>query len=259
MRVISVNLNGIRAAGRKGFYAWLEKQDADVICMQETKAQMDKLDDELYRPAGYHCAFHDAIRPGYSGVGIYSRIKPKKVTTGLGWPCADDEGRYIQFDFPTFSVASIYLPSGSSGDHRQEFKEEFLESFLPLLKGFRRRRRPFILCGDLNIVHREIDIRNFRQNQKTSGCLPHERAWLDEVFDEVGLVDAFRVVEPGPDHYTWWSNRGQAWAKNVGWRIDYQVITPNLKSAVRGASIYKDERFSDHAPLIIDYDFAVDE
>ncbi len=258
MRVISLNLNGIRAAQRKGFLPWLYKQKADVICLQETKAQTHQLDEELLAPKGYQAFFHDAEKKGYSGVAIYTRIKPDKVHTRLGWDSADTEGRYIQTDFGKLSVISLYLPSGTSGDERQAIKIDFMDRFMPLLKKMRRQRRKYIICGDWNIAHKKIDIKNWRGNQKNSGFLPEERAWLDTLFYEVGFVDAFRVVNEEADQYTWWSNRGQAWAKNVGWRIDYQVVSPSLRDSVREVSIYKKERFSDHAPLIIDYDHSVD-
>lgn len=254
MRVMSVNVNGLRAAARKGFFEWLPRQNADVICVQETRAPLEMLESEPFQLAGYHSAFHVAQKKGYSGVGIYSRKKPLKIEMGLGWACADNEGRFIQFDFPGFNVASLYLPSGSSGEHKQVNKEEFMELFLPKLKEWIKTDKPLILCGDFNIVHKEIDIKNFNQNQATSGCLPHERAWLDTLFEQVGWVDAFRVVEKGAEQYTWWSNRGRAWDNNVGWRIDYQVVSPQLRERVKSASIYKGERFSDHAPLIVDYD-----
>jgi exodeoxyribonuclease-3 len=253
MRIISVNLNGIRAAERKGFFTWMLKQDADVVCLQETKAQEDQLPPEVYHPPGYHTYFHDAVKKGYSGVGLYCRKKPDRVIRGLGWPDFDAEGRFIEADFGDLSVISLYLPSGSSGDIRQTAKFDFMARFTPVLEAMRRKKREYIICGDWNIVHKEIDIKNFKSNQKNSGCLPEERAWLDKLFGSMGFVDAFRVVDPRSEQYTWWSNRGQAWDKNVGWRIDYQVITPGLKDKVKAASIYKDERFSDHAPLIIDY------
>ncbi|MCH9644285.1 MAG: exodeoxyribonuclease III [Gammaproteobacteria bacterium] len=255
MQVISYNVNGIRAAGRKGFYDWLKRQKADVVCLQETKAQMAHLPDDLYRPSEFHCHFHDAEKKGYSGVGIYSRQEPDKVTTGLGWHHADTEGRYIQADFGNLSVVSIYLPSGSSKEERQLIKFEFMDYYMKVLKKQIKSGREFIICGDWNIVHKEIDIKNFKSNQKNSGCLPEERAWLDDVFNKVGFVDAFRVVNEKPEQYTWWSNRGRARENNVGWRIDYQVITPGLKDKVTGAKVYKNKWFSDHAPLIIDYDF----
>jgi exodeoxyribonuclease III len=254
MRVISVNVNGIRATARKGFYEWLAKQKADIVCLQETKAQMEHLPDEVFRPKGYHAYFHDAEKRGYSGVGIYSKIKPKKVIKGLGWQCPDQEGRYIQADFDGLSVVSIYLPSGTSGDERQNIKYDFMDRYYKILQKNRRSKKHYIICGDWNIVHKEIDIKNFKSNQKHSGCLPEERAWLDDVFNKIGLVDAFRVINQKSDQYTWWSNRGRAWEKNVGWRIDYQVVSPSLKDKIKAAKIYKDQRFSDHAPLIIDYD-----
>jgi exodeoxyribonuclease-3 len=254
LRVISANLNGIRAAARKGFFDWLPKQNADIICLQETKAQMEHLRDEIFRPQGYYCYFDDAIKKGYSGVGIYSRVEPDKVTTGLGWPIADDEGRYIQADFKDLSVASLYMPSGTSGDERQAHKYEFMDKYMHKLKEIRQDNKHFIICGDWNIAHKNIDIKNWRGNQKNSGFLPEERAWLDTLFGDVGMVDAFRVVNQEEDQYTWWSNRGQARANNVGWRIDYQVVTPSLKDKILSTSIYKDENFSDHAPLILDYD-----
>jgi len=249
LKIISVNVNGIRAATRKGFFDWLKKQKADVICIQETKAQMDVLGKENFELLGYHHYFHDAEKKGYSGVGIYCRRDPDKIITGLGWPHADEEGRYIQADFGKLSVASLYMPSGSSAEARQKIKFDFMDEYFKVLKKQIKMKRDFIICGDWNIVHKEIDIKNFKSNQKNSGCLPEERAWLDDVFNEIGFVDAFRVVNQKPDQYTWWSNRGRAWDNNVGWRIDYQVVTPNLGKRVQKASIYKKERFSDHAPL----------
>lgn len=255
MRVISINLNGIRAAKRKGYLEWLHAQQADFICMQETKAQMEHLDDRDLWPEGYYHCFADAKKKGYSGVGIYAKQKPTKIITQLGFDVADNEGRYVQFDYPDLSVVSLYLPSGSSGDERQAVKFAFMDFYKKLLQKQIKQKRQFIICGDWNIVHKEIDIKNFKSNQKNSGCLPEERAWLDDLFTQVGFVDAFREVNQEPHQYTWWSNRGQAWANNVGWRIDYQVVSPGLREAVKAAYIYKDERFSDHAPLIIDYDF----
>jgi exodeoxyribonuclease III len=260
MRIITANLNGIRSAANKGFFEWLAQQKADLLCVQETKAQEHQLEAEKHYPEGYHAYFCDAQKKGYSGVAIYSRREPEKVTIGLGegFEDMDAEGRFIQADFQSkkgkFSVISLYLPSGSSGDERQQVKFSFMQRFEERLKKMRRQKREYIICGDWNIVHKEIDIRNFRSNQKNSGCLPEERAWLDKLFGPMGYVDAFRVVEPGPDLYTWWSNRGNARANNVGWRIDYQVITPGLRDAVKRAAIYREKFFSDHAPLTIDYE-----
>ncbi|MDR3478870.1 MAG: exodeoxyribonuclease III [Gammaproteobacteria bacterium] len=255
MRVISANLNGIRSAARKGFFEWMQKQDADVICVQEIKAQEADLQAELFRPQGYHTHFHCAEKKGYSGVGIFSKKEPKQIITGLGWTEADTEGRYIEADYGHFSVASLYLPSGTSGDERQAIKFDFLDRYAKHLMELKKQSREYIICGDWNIAHRQIDLKNWRGNQKNSGFLPEERAWMDALFGELGFVDAFRQINQEANQYTWWSNRGQAWAKNVGWRIDYQVITPGLKDKVKSAIIYKDERFSDHAPLIMDYDF----
>lgn len=255
MRVITMNLNGIRSAAKKGFYDWLKKQNADFVCLQETKAQMLELTDGLYKPEGYHCYFSDAVKKGYSGVGLYSKKNPDRVIHKLGWKCPDDEGRFVRADFGNLSVISLYLPSGSSGEHRQLEKFDFMERFLKVLREFEKSKRDFIICGDWNIVHKEIDIKNFKSNQKTSGCLPEERAWIDALFTKEGFVDAFRVINHEKDQYTWWSNRGAAYAKNVGWRIDYQIISESLKSKVKSVSIYKDQKFSDHAPLIVDYEF----
>ena len=252
-KIITCNTNGIRAAARKGFFDWLAGQQADVVCIQETKAQEDPLSDPVFMPVGYHCYYNDAQKKGYSGTALYSRVKPRDVVTRLGWEPLDSEGRYLQADFRDVSVISLYLPSGSSSDAAQERKDLFLERFLEHLRKLRRKRREFIICADWNICHKEIDLKNWRANQKNSGFLPRERAWLDTLFDELGYVDSFRLVNQQPDQYTWWSNRGQAWAKNVGWRLDYQVITPGLAARVSSADIYKDERFSDHAPHIMEY------
>jgi exodeoxyribonuclease III len=254
MRIISANLNGIRSAHRKGFHLWLAKQRADVVCLQETKAQVAQLTDEVRSPGRWHTYYADAEKKGYSGVALFCRQEPDKITTGFGFDEFDREGRYIQADFGKLSVSSVYLPSGSSGDHRQQVKFEFMDKFMPWLAKRRKDSREYIVCGDWNIAHRNIDLKNWRSNQKNSGFLPAERAWLDRLFDEVGYVDAFRQINQQEEQYTWWSNRGQAWENNVGWRLDYQIITPGLAERVRKASIYKKNRFSDHAPLIIDYD-----
>jgi exodeoxyribonuclease-3 len=254
MRIITLNTNGIRSASRKGFFEWLQKQHADVVCIQETKAQEHQLNGD-FCPPGFHCYYHDAEKKGYSGVAIFSRVKPKKVIKGLGWHDIDVEGRYIEAQFDNLSVISLYMHSGSSGEERQNVKFDFMARFMPYLQKLRRKRREYIICGDFNIAHKKIDIKNWRGNQKNSGFLPEERAWMDQLFDEEGYVDAFRVVDEREHQYTWWSNRGNAWDNNTGWRIDYQVITPNLKTTVKKAAIYKDERFSDHAPLTIDYDY----
>jgi exodeoxyribonuclease-3 len=254
MRIITLNVNGIRSAAKKGFYDWLAGQRADVVCLQETRAQVAGLQDETFRPVGFHYYFHDAEKPGYSGVALYARREADDVVRGLGWPDVDAEGRYLEARFGRLSVVSLYLPSGSSSEERQAVKLRFMERFMPYLKSLRRKRRQYVICGDWNIAHKPIDLKNWRANQKNSGFLPEERAWMDELFGTAGFVDAFRVMSQEAEQYTWWSNRGQAWAKNVGWRIDYQVTTPGLRDKVSGAAIYKAQRFSDHAPLTIDYD-----
>jgi exodeoxyribonuclease-3 len=255
-RVITLNANGIRAAARKGFFDWLAEQDADVVCIQETKAQEHQLSDGVYCPDGYHCFYEDAEKKGYSGVAIYTRHEPRRVVRGYGDPEFDREGRYLEVQLDGVNVVSLYLPSGSSSEERQEAKYRCMASFTEHLKKLKRRRSETIICGDWNIVHTEADIRNWKQNQKNSGCLPEERAWLDQVFGDLGWADAFRSIEQEPEQYTWWSNRGRAWDNNVGWRIDYQVVTPGLGSKVLRTAVYKNQRFSDHAPLTTDYDWS---
>ena len=225
-----------------------------AACVQELKAQDADLDDVMRAPGAYRGYFHCAEKKGYSGVAIYSREKPLTVVAGHGSKEFDGEGRYIEARFKDLSVISLYLPSGSSSEERQQAKFRFLAEFMPYLRALKRKKRDYILCGDWNIAHKEIDLRNWRSNRKNSGFLPEERAWLDELFDDVKYVDAFREVNAEPDQYTWWSNRGQAWSNNVGWRIDYHVLSPGLRGSVRSAEIYKAQRFSDHAPLTVTYD-----
>jgi exodeoxyribonuclease-3 len=256
-KIITCNTNGIRSAQRKGFFQWLEKEQADVVCIQETKAQVDQLSDPVFSPAGYHCYYNDAIKKGYSGTALYSKVKPKQVTASLGWDPADSEGRYLQADYKGLSVISLYLPSGSSSEEVLQKKLRFMDLFMQHLQGLRKKRREVIICADWNICHQQIDLKNWRPNRKNSGFLPVERAWLDKLYDEVGYVDSFRVVNSQPEQYTWWSNRGQARANNVGWRLDYQVISPKLVDKVQSAAIYTDERFSDHAPQTMEYDLDI--
>jgi exodeoxyribonuclease-3 len=257
-KIITCNTNGIRAASRKGFFEWMQSESPDVVCIQETKAQQDQLTDPLFHPSGYHCYYNDAIKKGYSGTALYSKVKPQRVIRSLGWDPADSEGRYLQADFKGLSVISLYLPSGSSGDAAQQRKVLFMGHFMEHLRALRRKRREYIICADWNICHKEIDLKNWRPNRKNSGFLPEERAWLDVLYDEVGWVDSFRLVNQESDQYTWWSNRGQAWAKNVGWRLDYQMITPKLAPKVLSASVYREERFSDHAPHTMEYDLDIE-
>jgi exodeoxyribonuclease-3 len=254
MRIITLNCNGIRASARKGLFDWLPEQNADVVCLQEVRAPADVVVDAPYQMPGYHCYYSSAERKGYSGVALLSKRRPEKVVEGLGWADMDPEARYLEARYPGLSVVSVYFPSGSAKDERQMVKMDFLHRFLAHLKSLRRKRREYVICGDLNIAHKEIDLKNWRSNQKNSGFLPEERAWMDQLFGPAGFVDAFRVVSKEAEQYTWWSNRGQAWAKNVGWRLDYQVVTPKLEASVKKAHIFTEQRFSDHAPLIMDYD-----
>lgn len=256
MRVITINTNGIRAAARKGMFSWLESQDADVVCIQETKAQQHQLSDEVFHPPGYVSAFSDAEKKGYSGTAIYTRKPPRRFVTKLGWDPADSEGRYVRADYDSLSVISLYMPSGSSGEAAQQKKDVFLEKIYPHFVELKAQGRELIICADWNMCHREIDLKNWRANRKNSGFLPHERAWLDRLFDEAGFVDAFREINQEAV-YTWWSNRGQAYANNVGWRLDYQVVTPGLVPAIRDAWVYNEQRFSDHAPFIMDYEISL--
>lgn len=257
MRIITVNTNGIRAAAKKGFFEWLALQEADVVCIQETKAQIDQLKDPVFHPEGYHCYYNDAEKKGYSGVALYCRQEPDEVIVGMGFDELDTEGRYLEARFGKLSVMSLYMPSGSAKEERQAVKYRGMDFFLPKMKGLRDEGRDFVICGDWNIAHKNEDIKNWRGNKKNSGFLPEERAWLDTLFDEEGFVDAFRELEQEEHEYTWWSNRGQAWANNTGWRIDYHILSPSLKGTVEATSIYREERFSDHAPLTIDYNYEI--
>ena len=253
MKIISFNANGLRSAASKGFFDWFRTQDADVLCLQETKAQEHQLGDSLFRPDGYRAWFKDAEKKGYSGVAIYSRREPDEVRTSLGWAPFDDEGRYIEARFGNLSVVSIYVPSGSSGDERQQFKFKVMDWITPIFDEWLKSGRDYVICGDWNIVHTRKDIRNWTSNQKNSGCLPAERAWLDKLFLKDGWVDSYRHLKPEAEDYTWWSNRGAARANNVGWRIDYQVVTPTLRDRLKACAITATPRFSDHAPFAVDY------
>ena len=253
MRIITLNCNGIRAAARKGFFNWLATVDADIVCLQETKAQIDQLTDPIFHPDNFHSYYFDAERKGYAGTALYCRAKPLKITKGLGFEIADSEGSYLQADFNGFSVASLYLPSGSAGEERQARKLAVMGQFMQHMKMLRNDDREYIICGDWNICHKEIDLKNWKANKKNSGFLPEERQWLDELYYELGFIDAFRMVNQEADQYSWWSNRGQARAKNVGWSLDYHVISSGLRNKVMSAEIYTDQNFSDHAPVILDY------
>ena len=256
MKIITLNLNGIRSAARKGFYDWLPRQKADFVCLQELRAHEIDLDDQMKSPKGYFGNFSYANKKGYSGVAIYSKEKPNKIISKIGIPEIDDEGRYIEIDLDKIIIISVYFPSGSSGEERQIFKYKVLDKILVILKKKIKLRKDVVVCGDFNIAHNEIDLKNFKGNKRNSGFLPEEREWLSYLFFKVGWVDVFRNLysDKGEGGYTWWSNRGRAWAKNVGWRIDYQITSSKLARKARKATVFKKIRFSDHAPLIIDYD-----
>ena len=255
MRIVSFNANGVRSAASKGFFDWFAAQDADVLCLQETKAQEHQLTAPGFVPPGYKAWFRDATtKKGYSGVAIYARREPDEVRTGLGWAPFDDEGRYIEARFGNLSVVSFYIPSGSSGELRQDFKFQVMEWLRPILHHWLHSGRDYVLCGDWNIVRSELDIRNWKSNQKNSGCLPAERDWLNGLCSgDACWVDAYRALHADGRDYTWWSNRGAARANDVGWRIDYQFVTPSLRDKLRACSIHPAPRFSDHAPFVVDY------
>jgi exodeoxyribonuclease-3 len=262
LRLVSLNLNGIRSAANKGWVEWAEKSAVDCMGVQELKAQAADLGGRFDQVAGLQGHFHYADKKGYSGVGLYTRRTPSDVITGIGEPEFDAEGRYVEARFDTpqrkLSIISCYFPSGSSSDERQQAKFRFLALFYPYLE-LLKATREFILVGDVNIAHREIDLKNWKSNQKNSGFLPEERAWMSRALDELGLVDVHRTLRPDDtgEAYTWWSNRGQAWANNVGWRIDYHLATPALAALARTASVYKAQRFSDHAPLTVEYELSL--
>ncbi|MEY4285223.1 MAG: Exodeoxyribonuclease, partial [Pseudomonadota bacterium] len=261
-KLTSLNLNGIRSAARKGVEAWLEKASPDCICVQEIKAQAPDVVGSFDTLAGLTGHFHYAEKKGYSGVGVYTRHEPSDVIMGFDGGEFDAEGRYVELRFDTpsqkLSIISSYFPSGSSGPERQDAKYRFLAAMYPHLQALKKERE-FVLCGDINIAHKEADLKNWKGNLKNSGFLPEERAWMTKLTSEGGVVDVYRQLEPDTTDacYTWWSNRGQAWANNVGWRLDYHLATPNLAPHAKAAEIFKAERFSDHAPITIDYDFSL--
>jgi exodeoxyribonuclease-3 len=231
-------------------------QDADIVCIQETKAQEHQLPPEALDLPDFTAAFVDAQKKGYSGVAIFARRPPDRIVRGLGIEEYDVEGRFVRMDFGDLTVASLYVPSGTTGPARQAVKEAFLDRFIAVLAQMKAEGRRFIVCGDYNIAHRDIDVFDPKSCARTTGFLPQERAWFDDVIDRVGWVDAFRAVNPEPRQFSWWSNFPGAYERNLGWRIDYQLVTPNLTPAIRAASIFREERFSDHAPVTIDYDLA---
>ncbi len=255
MRIISVNCNGIRSATNKGLLTWLKRQKPDMVCLQELKANVEHIPEEWTKWKNYHAYFHPAEKKGYSGVGVVTKIKPDRVIIGLDIPEIDAEGRYLRLDFGNLSVMSLYMNSGSASEAAQAKKNNFMAKFLPILRDLKATGREIIICGDWNIAHKEIDLKNWRGNKKNSGFLPEERAWLTTLFDDVGYVDVFRTLNPLPDQYTWWSARGAARENNVGWRIDYHIATPAVAATAEYTRIFTTEAFSDHAPLSIDYTF----
>ena len=259
LRIITLNLNGIRSAWRKGVMPWIAAQGADFVCLQELKAQEADLDAEMRAPCGFRAYYHCAEKKGYSGVGLWCRREPDALVEGIGNAEFDAEGRYLRADFGRLSVVSLYLPSGSSSPERQEAKFRFMALFYPHLANLAASGRDVVVCGDWNIAHQEIDLKNWKSNAKNSGFLPEERAWVGRVLSEGGWRDVYRQLYPQATEecYTWWSNRGQAWTKNVGWRLDYQLATPVFAATAQVAAIYKGERFSDHAPLAVDYGYAL--
>jgi exodeoxyribonuclease-3 len=261
-KLTSLNLNGIRSAASKGVETWLAQSKPDCICLQEVKAQAADVQGRFEQLAGLAGHFHFAEKKGYSGVAAFTRHAPSDVIVGYGSPEFDAEGRYVELRFDTprrkLSIISCYFPSGSSGEERQQAKFRFLDELDPHLARLKTQRE-FILCGDVNIAHKEQDLKNWKGNRKNSGFLPEERAWMTKLLNETGLVDVYRRLQPDATEaaYTWWSNRGQAYAKNVGWRLDYHLATPGLAQLARSEAIYKTEKFSDHAPITVEYDLAI--
>jgi len=253
MRVINYNVNGLRSAVRKGFLDWVMAQDADIICLQETR--LAGKETEITLP-GYHAYYAHAEKPGYSGVALWTRREPDQIITNWGYAPSQSEGRYIAALYGSEYIASIYMPSGTSGEARQEQKYAFMHAYLVYLQHLQKTTPHILVAGDWNIAHTCRDIKNWKSNQDHTGFLPEERAWLDRLFQEVGYKDAFRLVNDAEDQYTWWSNRGRARENNVGWRIDYQVASPTLAALARTAEVYKETWFSDHAPLTMDYDLS---
>ena len=261
MRIVTLNCNGLRATARKGFFDWLPASKADVVCLQETRITREQLDAHPdAHPENWRVVLNPASRPGYSGVGFYLAREPDAIFDQLGDATFDDEGRYLEARYGNLSVVSMYLPSGSAKSERQDEKMRILEWLTPILREWHASGREYIVCGDVNIAHTERDLKNWRGNRKNSGFLPEERAWLDTVFDDLGWVDTFRSLHPETEGeaYTWWSQRGQARAKNVGWRIDYQIATPGVAKTLQAMHVHTADNLSDHAPLIADYDWPLE-
>ena len=252
-KIISYNVNGIRAAEKKGFLEWLQQASPDIICLQETKAQPEQLDDTLLKPEGYHTYWYSAEKKGYSGVALFTKEKPKHIEYGMGIESYDSEGRILRADFEGYSVISAYFPSGTSGEERQAVKDQFLEDFLPYANELRKTHPNLIISGDYNIAHTAIDIHNPVSNKNSSGFLPHERAWMTR-YIESGFVDSFRQLNPDAQEYSWWSFRANARANNKGWRIDYQMVSEPLAGKCRSAAIFGNIVHSDHCPILLEID-----
>lgn len=249
IKLASANVNGIRSAKDKGFFEYMREADLDIVCVQELKGRLDKLPEDVKNPEGYHAFLFPAERPGYSGVGIYSKKKPLEVVKGCEIPLFNEEGRLIRAIFEDLVVFSLYMPSGSNSEERQEVKFQMMDAFFPLLEKYLKDYENVVVCGDFNIAHQRIDIKNDKANEKNSGFLPEEREWMGKVLDS-GWMDSFRLLHPEVPGYTWWSNRGRAYINDVGWRIDYQIMSPSLFAKTKAASVYKERKFSDHAPLV---------
>ncbi len=258
MRVITLNVNGITGAADKGFVRWMQRQKADIVCIQDTQAHEHQLARTVSQPRGFYGYFADSEKIGYSGVAIYSRTEPDRIVRGFGWEDLDSEGRMITADFGNLTVMSFSLPTGTHSVKKQQLKFNIMERMLPRLKELGKDGRDYIICGDWAIAHKASDLTHDKTNANSSGFTPQERAWMDTVFGEARFHDAFRVVNKEEEQFTWWSNRGQAWDKNVGWRLDYHVVSDSMVDKVVETSIYKKRRFSDHAPLTIDYAYALE-
>ncbi|MDO9152984.1 MAG: exodeoxyribonuclease III [Paludibacter sp.] len=251
MKIISYNVNGIRAALTKNFTHWLQSENPDVLCLQETKAQPDQIDTMIFAELGYTSYLHSAEKKGYSGVAILTKQSPDNVVVGMNNPRYDAEGRVIRADFGDLSIVSVYIPSGSSGDDRQAFKMDFLEAFLPFIQTLLKSRPNLVVCGDYNICHKPIDINHPERQNGVSGFLPEERAWLDR-YEATGMVDSFRVFDQRAEKYSWWGYRGGARFRNAGWRIDYHWVSESLRSQLTGAAILSDVVHSDHCPVVVE-------
>ena len=254
MKVITINVCGIRASQKKGLFEWLKKTKADFICMQETRALEDQISDNKFSIKGYDRYMNVAEKKGYSGVAIYTKHKPMSVQKSFSKSIFEKEGRFILTEFKDFDIISVYFPSGSSSDERQLLKYKFMDLFEKYVIDKIKNKREMIICGDYNIAHTRDDIKNWQSNQKNSGFLPQEREWMTKLINKIGMRDAFREKCKKSDIYTWWSNRGNAYNNNVGWRIDYQMVTTKFSKIIKNTSVYKKTRYSDHAPLIINYD-----